>query len=119
MKTQFHIRGLKENSSLRHRLQEPLEQLEGDIPISAAVVVVEYDSSNAPAFRAYALIAVPGPDIHADARDCTLEAVWLKVTSALRKQIQQRRCRREARVKSNGRFRAQNIQPTKHLSFRC
>ena len=118
MKTQFHIRGLKESAGLRHQLQTPLEQLEGDIPISAAVVVVEHDSNNAPAFRAYALIAVPGPDIHADARDCTLDAVWLKVTSALRKQIQQRRWRREARAKSNGRLRAQNIQPLKNLLSR-
>lgn len=118
MEIQFHIRGLKEDASLRQRLQKPLEQLEGDIPISAAVVVVERDSNTAPAFHAYALIAVRGPDIHADVRDCTLEGVWLKVTSTLRKQIQQRKFRQEARIKSNGRSRIQKIQQTRNAACR-
>ena len=40
-------------------------------------------------------------DIHAEARDHTLEAAWLKVTISLRKQIEQRKRRQEARLKSN------------------
>ncbi len=118
MKTQFHIRGLKENASLRERLQKPLEQLESHIPISAAVVVLEHNSNTAPAFRADVLIAIPGPDIHANARDCTLEAVWLKVTSALHKQIHQRKFRQKARMKSNWRIRDRNIQLTRNSASR-
>ena len=67
--------------------------------------MLEYERDYTPAFRAFALLAVPGPDIHAEARDHTLEAAWLKVTAALRKQIDRRQIRQEARVKRNGRVR--------------
>src|SRR5262245_41600804 len=110
MKIQFRIIGFKENAGLRHRLQQALERLEAHIPISAAAVAVERNSDTAPPFRAYALLAVPGPDIHAEARDHTLQAVWLKVTRALRKQIEQRKTRRDARVKSNGQVRAPSLR---------
>jgi hypothetical protein len=107
MKIQFHIRGLKDNADLRHRLQQPLARLETRIPISAAAVVVEHEWNDAPGFRAFALLAVPGPDIHAEARDHTLDAVWLKVVTALSRQIEQRDSRQDARMKTNGHVRAQ------------
>ena len=110
MKTQFHIRGLKENTGLRHRLQQPLEQLADRISISAAAVVVEHESNTAPPFRAYALLAVPGPDIHAEARDHTLQAVWLKVTTALSKQIEARKSRQEARPKATRHVRINSMR---------
>jgi len=43
-------------------------------------------------------LAVPGPDIHAEARDHTLEAAWLKVTAALRKQIEKRKAHQKPRL---------------------
>jgi len=106
MKIQFHVRGVRENARLRHRLQQPLERLATRISIGAAAVVVERQSSVAPSFRAYALLAVPGPDIHAEARDHTLEAVWLKVTAALSKQVEERKSRQKMRLKTNGHVRA-------------
>jgi len=112
MNIQFHIRGLQDNAALRHRLQQPLERLETHIPINAAAVVVEHDGNNAPGFRGFVLLAVPGPDIHAEARDHTLEAAWLKVTAALRRQIEQRKARQDARTKTNGHVRAQASQRT-------
>jgi ribosome-associated translation inhibitor RaiA len=112
MRIQFHIRGLKENAGLRHRLQQSLERLETHFPISAAAVVLEHERNNAPAFRAYALLAVPGPDIHVEARDHTLEAVWLKVTTALREQIDQRKSRQDSRVKNNGHVRSRTMRRT-------
>jgi ribosome-associated translation inhibitor RaiA len=87
-------------------LQLRLEQLQSLAPIAAAAVVLEYARDNGTAFRAFALLAVPGPDIHAEARDHTLEAAWLKVTAALRKQIERRVARPQVRAKTNGHLRA-------------
>jgi ribosome-associated translation inhibitor RaiA len=103
MKTQFHIRGLNGSADMRRWLKQPLERLQSLIPVSAAAVVLEHRRDEAPAFRAFALLAVPGPDVPAEARDHTLGAAWLKVTTALRKQIKQRKSKQIARIKSNRR----------------
>ena len=101
MKIQFQIRGLNANASLRAWLEQQLERLHRLIPVSTAEVVLEQQRDHAPAFRAFVHLAVPGPDIHADARDHTLEAVWLKVAKNLRQQIERRKGRQQARQKSN------------------
>ena len=106
MNIQFHLRGLNLASGLRDRLEQSIGNLERLIPVSAAAVVLEYARDNGTAFRAFALLAVPGPDIHAEARDHTLEAAWLKLTNALRRQIERRRSQRDIRRKRNGPLRA-------------
>ena len=103
MKTQFHCRGLNLNARLRRWLEQPLEQFQSLISVTVAAVVLEHRQDDAPAFRAFALLAVPGPDIHAEARDHTLEAVWLKVTTALRQQIERRKTRQQLRRRRNRR----------------
>lgn len=95
MKTQFHILGLNLNASSRAWLEKQLERLHRLVPVTTADVVLERQRENAPAFRAHIHLAVPGPDIHADARDHTLEAAWLKVTAALRRQIERRKSRQQ------------------------
>lgn len=105
MNIQFYFRGLRVNAGLRQRLQPSLEWLERLLPVAAAVARVEYERDQAPAFRASALLAVPGPDLHAEARDHTLDAAWLKVTASLREQIKRRKSRQEARLKDNGKLR--------------
>jgi ribosome-associated translation inhibitor RaiA len=102
MKIQFHIRGVDINARARNSLKKWLERLHSFIPITAAAVALEHSRNSAPAFRAFVLLAVPGPDIHAEARDHTLGAAWLKVNAALRKQIQQRKAKQLARSKSMG-----------------
>jgi ribosome-associated translation inhibitor RaiA len=102
MKIQFHIRGVDINARARNSLKKWLERLHSLIPITAAAVALEHNRNDAPAFRAFVLLAVPGPDIHAEARDHTLGAAWLKVNAALRKQIQQRKAKQLARIKSMG-----------------
>jgi ribosome-associated translation inhibitor RaiA len=109
MKTQFHIRGLNFNANVRQRLEQPLIKLESLTPVSTAAVVVEYERDRTPSYRAYALLAVPGPDIHAEAWDHTLDAAWLKVTTGLRKQIEQRKSHQGARLKGNERLRSPSI----------
>ena len=101
MKIQFRIRGLNANASLRAWLEKQLERLPGLIPVSTAEVLLERERAVAPAFRAHVHLAVPGPDIHAAARDHTLEAAWLKVTTALRQQIDRRKTRQQLRHKGH------------------
>ena len=99
MKIQFRIRGLNANASLRGWLEQQLERLHSLIPVSAADVVLEHQREATPGFRAQVHLAVPGPDIHAAASDHTLEAVWLKVTRNLTKQIERRNARQQLRRK--------------------
>jgi len=113
MKTQFHIRGLNVNAGLRRWLEQSIERLESLISVTAAAIVLEHRRDDAPCFRAFVSLAVPGPDIHAEACDHTLEAAWLKVITALRKQIEHRKARQGARVKRNGHLRAQAIRRTR------
>lgn len=83
MKIQFHIRGLNVHAGSRNQFQQSIEDMQRLTPIGAAAVVLEYERERAPSFRAFALLAVPGPDIHAEARDHTLKAAWRKVITAL------------------------------------
>lgn len=109
MKIQLRIRGLNANAGLRAWLEKQLERLQNLIPVSTAEVGLEREQDGVPAFRAHVHLAVPGPDIHAAARDHTLEAVWLKVIKNLRQQIERRQLRKEAKVKGSlrqGRFTA-------------
>lgn len=99
MKTQFQIRGINDNSDLRRRLLQPLERLQRRISISAIEMVLENRQDQAPPFRAFASLAVPGPDIHAEAHDHTAEAAWLKVTTSLRQQIVRRKGSQQLRLK--------------------
>lgn len=99
MKIQFHSLGLNLNASLRRWLEQPLERLHSLIPVTVAAVVLEHRQDDAPPFRAFVSLAVPGPDIHAEAREHTLEAVWLKVTTALRQQIERRKMRQQLQQK--------------------
>jgi ribosomal subunit interface protein len=106
MKIQFRIHGLNANASLRDWLGKQLERLHVLIPVSTAEVVLERKQNNAPAFHAHVHLAVPGPDIHAEARDHTLEAVWLKVANNLRQQIERRKARQQLRHKNHRRHPA-------------
>jgi ribosome-associated translation inhibitor RaiA len=105
MNIQFHIRGLNDNSDLRRRLLQLLEPLQSLIAITAVAVVLEHRRDQAPPFRAFVLLAIPGPDIHAEASDHTLEAAWLKVTSDLQKQIERRKNRQATQHKSDRQLR--------------
>jgi ribosomal subunit interface protein len=101
MKIRFQIRGLNANPGLRGWLEKQLERLHSVIPVSTAEVVLERERDNAPAFRAQVHLAVPGPDIHASARDHTLEAVWLKVAKNLRQQMERRKSQQQLRHKNH------------------
>ncbi len=101
MKIQFRIRGFNANASLRAWLEQQLERLRSLIPVATAEVVMERQPNSAPPFRAQVHLAVPGPDIHAEARDHTLEAVWLKVARNLRQQMERRKTHQQLRHKNH------------------
>ena len=118
MKIQFYIRGFRDNAALRLRLREKLDRLAEEIMVSNAAVVIERDMNGGPRFRAAALLAVPGPDIRREARDHTLEAAWLKVTTALGREIKKRKMRQILELKKNGEVRPQREGRTGMLSHR-
>ena len=96
MKIQFYSYGFKLSAAVCNRLKETLERLPAPTPITNAAVVLEHRRKQAPSFRAFVLLAVSGPDIHAEACDHSLEAAWLKIHTALRKQFEQLKVRQFA-----------------------
>jgi len=110
MKIQYHLRGLKPRAMIDRPMDQHLERLDRLIPISSAQVVLEHQRNAAPAFSAAVDLAVPGPDIHAAARDHTLAAVVLKVARRLEEQIEARKSRQQLRLK--GREECRRVQST-------
>jgi len=100
MKVEFHIAGLKADDELRSQLESALQGLNDLIPIANAQISLQRQHEVTPAYQAVAMLAVPGPDIHAAARDHTWPAAWQKVVARLREQIEERRSRQTARKKS-------------------
>ena len=99
MKIQYKLRGLNPRAVTDRPMDQHLEHLDRLIPISVAQVVLEHQWDMAPAFGVSADLAVPGPDIHAAARDHTLEAAVLKVARRLEERIKARQNRQQLRLK--------------------
>lgn len=99
MKIDFHILGLKADDQLRNQLASDLRDLNDLIPIAYADISLARQRDSTPPFQAVVLLGVPGPDIHAAARDHTWLAAWLKVIARLRQQMEDRRSRQQARQK--------------------
>ena len=87
MNVQFHVLGLNANRRVKEMVLPYLEQLRRQISISSAAVVLDRTRNGGPPFTVRVHLAVPGPDIHAEARDYTLQAAWRKVCTHLKKQI--------------------------------
>jgi ribosome-associated translation inhibitor RaiA len=101
MKTEFHFFGVNASQRTLAMLEPDLAQLQCLAPIDSAVVVVDRSPSGGPAFTVRVHLAVPGPDIRAEACDHTLPAAWRKVCRDLEKQIERRKTKQAARMKSN------------------
>jgi ribosome-associated translation inhibitor RaiA len=99
MQVEFRILGIKADDRLRGQLTADLQALNHLMPIAHAQLSLEHQHEATPAFQAVAMLAVPGPDIHAAARDHTWPAAWRKVVARLREQMEQRRSRQIARQK--------------------
>jgi ribosome-associated translation inhibitor RaiA len=108
MRIQYQLRGLNPRAVTDRPLDQHLEYLDRLIAISSAQVVLEHQRHAAPPFCASVELAVPGPDIHAAARDHTLEAAVLKVVRRLEDQIEARKNRQQLRRK--GREQCRRVQ---------
>ena len=102
MKLQVQARGIQNHGGLDLLIEQSLNALRRLIPISTAQVVLEQQRNGSPAYRVFAHLAVPGPDVHAAASDHTLLAAWRKLAGNLTKQFQQRTTRQQLRLKDRG-----------------
>ena len=93
--------GLNARTAWRELVEAQLRRLESLAAIASARVTLERRHEATPAFRVLTLLEVPGPDVHAEARDHTLQAALLKVVKDLERQIRSRRSRRAERWKTN------------------
>ena len=101
MKILLRYCGLHARTAWRELVETQLRKLESLAAIASARVTLERQHEAKPAFRVLTLLEVPGPDVHAEARDHTLQAALLKVVKDLERQIRSRRSRRAERWKTN------------------
>ncbi len=99
MKILLRYLGVTAPASWRGVVEAQLKRLEGLAAIASAQVTLERQQST-PAFRVVTCLEVPGPDLHAEARDHTLQAAVLKVVKDLERQIRVRRERRAGHRKN-------------------
>ena len=100
----LRYRGLNARAFWQGLVEAQLKRLQDLAAIASARVTLEWQHELRPAFRVLALLEVPGPDFHAEARDCTLQAALLKVVKKLEQQILARKSRQAARRKTKARF---------------
>jgi ribosome-associated translation inhibitor RaiA len=101
MKILLRYCGLNARACWQGLVEAQLRRLEGLAAIASARVTLERQHEVKPAFRVLTLLEVPGPDVHAEARDHTLQAALLKVVKDLERQIRSRKNRRAERWKTN------------------
>ncbi len=99
MKILLRYFGLNARASWRGLVEAQLRRLEGLAAIGSAQVTLEKQMETTPAFRVVTWLEVPGPDVHAEARDHTLQAALLKVVKDLERQIRARKNRHAGRWK--------------------
>ena len=102
MELKVQVRGMRHSGGLELLIEQSLDALRRLIPISTAQVVLEQQRNGSPAYRVFAHLAGPGPDVHAAASDHTLLAAWRKLAGNLTKQFQQRTTRQHLRLKDRG-----------------
>ena len=102
MNLKILIRGMRNSGGMDSLIEQSLNPLRRLIPISTANVVLEQQRDGSPAYRVFAHLAVPGPDVHAVASDHTLLAAWRKLAGNLAKQFQMRTARQQLRLKDRG-----------------
>jgi ribosome-associated translation inhibitor RaiA len=105
MKLDFRLRGWKRNAQIRQFVERQLDRLPSLGFVSNAQVVLVHERNATPAWTARAHLAIPGPDLRAEARDHTFEAAWRKVMDILNEQVSRRLGRRRHRNEDGRRIR--------------
>ena len=101
MKIELKMRGLDRTAGLRDFVGQELKDLQRDVSIECARIVLEQKTDEAPACHTSVWLVVPGPDLRAAACDHTILAAWKKTRADLVRQIRDRKSRRITRQKSN------------------
>ena len=104
MKILLKYLGLNPRATWGELVEAQLKKLEGLAAIASAQVTLEWQHESTPPFRVVTWLEIPGPDIHAEAHDHTLQAALLKVVKDLERQIRSRKNRRLERWKRKLRF---------------
>lgn len=91
MKINLRFLGSQPKSTWRAQVEKQLKRLTPMAAISTASVALEQRSENKPPFRVQASLAVPGPDIHAEASEYTFHAALRKVIDECLSQIKKRK----------------------------
>ena len=104
MKIILRYHGLNARAFWRGLVEAQLKRLQDLVAIASAQVTLEWQHEVKPAYRVLALLEVPGPDFHAEARDYTLQAALLKVVRNLERQIRARKSRQADKRKTNVRL---------------
>ncbi|MFO1502018.1 MAG: HPF/RaiA family ribosome-associated protein [Verrucomicrobiota bacterium] len=101
MKLIVLYRGLNARPVWQMLVETQFRRLQKLAAVLSAKVCLEWQQGIKPAFRVLALLEVPGPDFHIEARDHTLQAALLKAVHGLERQIRARRTRKAGRHKTN------------------
>jgi ribosome-associated translation inhibitor RaiA len=101
---QFQMQALKADDRLRQQVEADLQEINRLMAVASAHVTLRWQREIAPPCQAAATLAVPGPDIHAAARDYTWPAAWRKVLMRLREQMLERQLRQTSRRKGEPRI---------------
>jgi ribosome-associated translation inhibitor RaiA len=104
LKINLSYRGLNPRKIWRRLVEGQMKKLQGLAAILSARITLEHQREVTPGFRVFAMLEVPGPDFHAEARDYTLQAALLKVIDNLRRQMQSRRNRQLERRKDSSKL---------------
>jgi ribosome-associated translation inhibitor RaiA len=104
LKINLSYRGLNPRKIWRRLVGAQLKKLQGLAAILSARITLEHQREVTPEFRVFAMLEVPGPDFHAEARDHTLQAALLKVIDNLRRQMQSRKNRQLDRRKNSSKL---------------
>ena len=106
MKLTMQHLNVPSTSELDSTIEERVLELGRRVRIDEAVVRLERWRELSPAYRVFVHIVTPGPDLLAEARDCTIRAAFDKVLVDLSAKIDGRALKRTQRIKSNVHARA-------------
>ena len=97
MTIEFQIRGMEDDNKMRRQVESDMARLAEVLDVTSARVALQCQREARPPYQAVAMLSVPGPDLHAAARDHTWPAAWEKVVTRLREQLEARRSQQPAR----------------------
>jgi ribosome-associated translation inhibitor RaiA len=96
----IQVKGFAAGAGLRRWVHTQLQDLQSLTIVTAVDVTLVRQHGCSPPFQVAVHLAIAGPDIHATARDHTIEAAWLKVIHNTQRQIERRNAKQAKRHKN-------------------